>query len=82
VKPDPLADAKAEGISTGLHCAYQPIVDLRSRQVVGYEALARGSAGGPLEAPEHLFAHARRRLSGGAAELAHELVELGRVDRQ
>ena len=36
--------------------AFQPIVDLRDRAVVGYEALARGRDGTP---PEELFAAAR-----------------------
>ena len=38
---------------------FQPIVDLRSRRVVGYEALARGPAGSSLESPAALFSAAR-----------------------
>ena len=38
---------------------YQPIVDLDSEEVVGYEALARGPEGSPLERPDLLFATAR-----------------------
>jgi EAL domain-containing protein (putative c-di-GMP-specific phosphodiesterase class I) len=34
---------------------YQPIVDLADGSVVGYEALARGPAGTPLERPRTLF---------------------------
>ena len=45
---------------------YQPIVDLSSGAVIGYEALARGPAG-PLESPDQLFSAARR--AGRLAEL-------------
>ncbi|MBE2317791.1 EAL domain-containing protein [Solirubrobacter sp. CPCC 204708] len=38
---------------------YQPIVDLDTREVVGYEALARGPVGSPLERPDLLFEAAR-----------------------
>lgn len=38
---------------------YQPIVDLRTREVVAFEALARGPQGTPLERPDLLFATAR-----------------------
>jgi EAL domain-containing protein (putative c-di-GMP-specific phosphodiesterase class I) len=44
---------------------FQPVVDLRSRTVVGLEALARGPAGSDLEYPDRLFAAA-----GAAACLA------------
>ncbi|WP_308014288.1 MULTISPECIES: EAL domain-containing protein [unclassified Rhodococcus (in: high G+C Gram-positive bacteria)] len=37
---------------------YQPIVDLRDRSIVGYEALTRPASGG---SPEELFAEAERR---------------------
>src|SRR3954452_16006985 len=37
---------------------YQPIVDLDTAEVVGYEALARGPQGSPLERPDRLFATA------------------------
>jgi EAL domain-containing protein (putative c-di-GMP-specific phosphodiesterase class I) len=39
---------------------YQPIVDIDSEEVVGYEALARGPEGSPLERPDLMFAVARR----------------------
>jgi EAL domain-containing protein (putative c-di-GMP-specific phosphodiesterase class I) len=35
--------------------AYQPLVDLYSGEIVGYEALARGPAGSRLERPDALF---------------------------
>jgi EAL domain-containing protein (putative c-di-GMP-specific phosphodiesterase class I) len=38
---------------------YQPIVDLDTREVVGYEALARGPVGSALERPDLLFEAAR-----------------------
>src|SRR3954468_19875153 len=37
---------------------YQPIVNLDTTEVVGYEALARGPEGSPLERPDRLFATA------------------------
>ncbi len=39
---------------------FQPIVDLGTRETVGYEALSRGPAGSRLERPDLLFAAARR----------------------
>lgn len=38
---------------------FQPIIDLRTEGVVGYEALARGPVGSPWERPDDLFAQAR-----------------------
>jgi sensor c-di-GMP phosphodiesterase-like protein len=38
---------------------YQPLVDLLTGEVVGYEALARGPQGSPWERPDVLFAAAR-----------------------
>ncbi|MEA2401563.1 MAG: hypothetical protein QOK00_1966 [Thermoleophilaceae bacterium] len=46
---------------------FQPVVDLDSRLVVAYEALARGPAGSPLEQPAALFPVARE--AGRLAEL-------------
>jgi EAL domain-containing protein (putative c-di-GMP-specific phosphodiesterase class I) len=50
-----------------IHVVFQPIVDLRSGEIVGLEALARGPSGTRLESPRDLFAAARRR--GRVAEL-------------
>ena len=43
----------------GVRSVYQPIVDLDTDRVVGYEALARGPEGSELERPDRLFAAAR-----------------------
>jgi len=51
-----LQDVLAPG--GGLRAAYQPIVELASGAVVGYEALARGPVGTDLERPDLLFAAA------------------------
>ncbi len=51
----------------GIRALYQPIVDIASRDVVAYEALARGPAGSALEMPDALFAAA------GRAGRTHEL---------
>jgi EAL domain-containing protein (putative c-di-GMP-specific phosphodiesterase class I) len=43
-----------------LRAVYQPIVDIDTREVVAFEALARGPEGSPLERPDLLFDAARR----------------------
>ncbi len=54
------ADIDLDGVlAGGIRSAYQPIVDLDTAAVVGYEALARGPAGSSLESPGALFAAAR-----------------------
>lgn len=59
---DATAAAEVESILArrALHVLLQPIVRLRDRATVGYEALVRGPAGSPLERPDRLFdaAHA------------------------
>jgi len=50
-----------------LRTEFQPILDLRQGRVYGYEALTRGPAGSPFEAPTALFELARSR--GRRAEL-------------
>ena len=55
-RPVELADVLAEG---AVEVGFQPVVDLATRAVVGYEALARGPRGTALERPDLLFAAAR-----------------------
>jgi EAL domain-containing protein (putative c-di-GMP-specific phosphodiesterase class I) len=50
-----------------IRAVYQPIVDLATREPVGYEALARGPQGTQYESPLALFAAARE--AGVVAEL-------------
>jgi EAL domain-containing protein (putative c-di-GMP-specific phosphodiesterase class I) len=52
----------------GLRALYQPIVELETASVVGYEALARGPQGSELQRPDLLFQAARRE--GRLGELA------------
>jgi EAL domain-containing protein (putative c-di-GMP-specific phosphodiesterase class I) len=56
-----------------LHTLYQPILDLESREVVGYESLARGASGTAHESPAALFA---------AAAAEGQLVELDSACQQ
>src|SRR5205814_10635598 len=42
-----------------LDTVFQPVLDLRSGNVVGYEALSRGPAGSDIENPEVIFEIAR-----------------------
>jgi EAL domain-containing protein (putative c-di-GMP-specific phosphodiesterase class I) len=51
-----VGDVLAHG---AVEIGFQPVVDLTSRRIVGYEALARGPVGTPLESPDALFAAAR-----------------------
>ena len=53
--------------------AYQPIMDIATRQVLGFEALSRGPRGSGLEAADALF---------GAAIDHHLVVELDRLCRR
>lgn len=52
-----------------LNPVFQPIIDLRARAFLGYEALIRGPQGSPLERPERLFATARAQ--GVGLDLEH-----------
>lgn len=52
---------------------FQPIVDLRSRAVLGHEVFSRGPAGGPFEEAERLFA---------LAERTGRLIDLERICRR
>lgn len=47
-------------LAENLASVYEPIVDARTRQVMGYEALIRGPAGTELETPAALFPMAEK----------------------
>ena len=64
LQPLPLLRSTATAV---LSMLFQPIVDLRTEDVIGYEALARGPAGSPWERPPELFAQAR--LEGRLREM-------------
>lgn len=51
------AGLAAQGLVSAV---YQPVIELESGGVVGYEALARGPQGGELERPDALLSAARR----------------------
>lgn len=53
-----------------LWIALQPIVDLRTGQVIGHEALVRGPAGSAWEAPDEIVRRARRGRQGRQLEEA------------
>ena len=54
-----LADELRQILEEGLvRSVYQPIVDIDTKEIVAYEALARGPQGSPLERPDLLFATA------------------------
>jgi EAL domain-containing protein (putative c-di-GMP-specific phosphodiesterase class I) len=63
-EPLPLLRSTATAI---LSMLFQPIVDLRTEEVIGFEALARGPEGSPWERPPELFAQAR--LEGRLREM-------------
>ena len=60
-------ESVASALAGGLRTVFQPIVDLRTEQVIGWEALTRGPRGSAVQAPDDLFAAAR--ACGRLAEL-------------
>lgn len=64
----PLFDDILRGDS--LSSIFQPIVNLVSREQVGYEALARCQSDSPLRNPETLFRYAERKQRVGDLEVA------------
>src|SRR3954452_3386923 len=69
--PDPATAVLGPIEQLDLRPVFQPIVDLRGRSVVGYEALIRsGAADGPLHGADALLAAARRQDSLVALDLA------------
>lgn len=69
--PAPEAPSELRGILDrgDVHAVYQPIHRLKEAEIVGFEALARGPAGSPLERPDLMFAAAR--ADGLVGELDH-----------
>ncbi|MEO0576964.1 MAG: bifunctional diguanylate cyclase/phosphodiesterase [Pseudomonadota bacterium] len=74
--------------SANIRCLFQPIVNARSRRVLGYEASARGPSNNPLHSPVALFAEARaaglcaqldRVFLACACKQRHELGLIGRL---
>jgi EAL domain-containing protein (putative c-di-GMP-specific phosphodiesterase class I) len=46
-------------LAGGLHSVFQPIVDLETGKLFGFEALSRGPEGSPLERPDVMFSVAK-----------------------
>jgi EAL domain-containing protein (putative c-di-GMP-specific phosphodiesterase class I) len=77
-KTAPIDSAAAMIRAGAIRAVYQPIVDLATGAAVGYEALARGPVGSPLELPGALFEAARAEGVLGAFDRAcreHALAE-------
>ena len=55
--PDVLDEEALDVIlaDNSVRAVYQPVIDIASEEVVGFEALARGPSGSPLEPPTPLF---------------------------
>ena len=47
-------------LTSNIHVRFEPIVDLKSARVLGYEALTRGPAGSDLASPQQLFQQAEK----------------------
>ncbi len=62
----------------GLHCVYQPFVDLDSGAVIAYEALLRGPAGTGWESPMTLLTAAR--AAGRLADLERASLQASLAD--
>jgi EAL domain-containing protein (putative c-di-GMP-specific phosphodiesterase class I)/GGDEF domain-containing protein len=60
--------------SRDLQAWFQPVLDLKSGGVVGYEGLIRGPADNPLHSPTRLFGEAERLGLSSEAEEAARLV--------
>lgn len=71
-QPTALRRILAEG---QLHALFQPIIDIRRREFLGFEGLIRGPSDSPLHAPANLFGAAQREgLSLEVEMLARQTV--------
>jgi EAL domain-containing protein (putative c-di-GMP-specific phosphodiesterase class I) len=75
---DPVIDARDPGFDARFTMAFQPIVDLSTREVFAYEALVRGTSGesasqilGRIEGPDRFAFHEAFRVR--AIEMAADL---------
>ena len=76
--PSSVAELLAAG---GVRAVYQPIVELPSRKVAAWEALARGPQGSALESPAAMFGTAAREGLVAELDLACRVAALdGAVD--
>jgi EAL domain-containing protein (putative c-di-GMP-specific phosphodiesterase class I) len=66
---DPDLDLDAALADGGIRSVFQPLVDLESREVLGYEALSRGPASSAMEHPEALFTAALHADVGSSLTL-------------
>jgi len=58
-KQELLSEFRAVMTGRKLRAVFQPVMDIRRKSVMGYEALIRGPLGSELETPDVLFAAAR-----------------------
>lgn len=81
VSPDSGDAAEIERIlrTDALRTVVQPIVRLKDRRLLGFEALSRGPSGSPLERPDHLFAAASAAGMSIETELACARLALERT---
>ncbi|MBI1889847.1 MAG: GGDEF domain-containing protein [Burkholderiales bacterium] len=58
-----------------LRAVFQPIIDLKRSELIGYEGLIRGPEGSPLHSPFHLFNAAREhKLTALLEKLCREII--------
>lgn len=60
---DPILQELKEIIDKkNVRTVFQPIISMKTGEILGYEALSRGPKGSPLESPLELFAAAEKYL--------------------
>lgn len=69
--------ATASSPDTDVRAVFQRVVDLQTGRTAGFEALARGPEGSPLESPLELFAAARAEGRTAELELACQQAAVG-----